>query len=157
MRQSEIISIIKNTPTLTKSFEKKYCGDRLGTGSTRDVFVFKPDDRFVVKLERDIVYNNLAFVNVSEWQNWCRNLYFQNMADFLAPCLTINRSGQILIQRRATRRIDGDRRPYPKRIPNWLTDTKTFNFGWINDKFVCVDYSFLISRDFKMKRAKYWK
>lgn len=156
MKQSEIVYLIKKTPTLTKSFQKIYCGDFLGQGVTRSVYVFKPDDRFVIKLEPNISKNGFAFVNVGEWHNWLTCMYFSKMADFLAPCLTINQSSQILIQRRAIRTIDGDKRPYPKYIPNWLTDTKKFNFGWIGDKFVCVDYPHLIARDFKMKRAKYW-
>lgn len=156
MRQSEIISIIKNTPNLTKSFEKKYCGDFIGSGIYRDVYIFKHDDRFVVKLERDIYKNGLSFQNVGEWRNWCEHLHYDAVAKFLAPCLTINRSGQILIQRRATRPIDGDNRKPPKLIPNLLTDTKIFNFGWIGDDFVSVDYSFMIRTDLKMKKAKYW-
>jgi hypothetical protein len=156
MKQSEIISIIKNTPTLTKKFEKKYCGDFLGKGIHRDVYTFKQDDRFVVKLERDFSKNSLVFSNIGEWRNWCEHLYYTKVSSFLAPCLTINNSGQILIQRRVTREIDGDKRTPPKYLPNLLTDTKLFNFGWIDDKFVCVDYSTMIRTDLKMKKARYW-
>lgn len=156
MKQSEIISIVKNTPTLTKSFEKKYCGDFLGKGIYREVFLFKPDHRFVVKLERSILKNDLSFQNVGEWRNWCEHLHYTAVSKFLAPCLTINISSQILIQRRATRPIDGDDRKPPKMIPNLLTDTKLFNFGWIGDDFVSFDYSFMIRTDLKMKKAKYW-
>lgn len=149
MRQAEIIKILNKTKNV-----HSLCGQHIGSGLYRDVYVLKQDHRWVVKVERDMTTG--VFANVTEWRNWIMNKEFTRVSKFLAPCVSINEYGNVLIQRRVRRVIDGDKRLFPARIPNWLTDTKINNFGWIGNQFVCCDYSFLVNCAFKMKRAKYW-
>lgn len=60
-----------------------------------------------------------------------------------------------MIQKRVEHR---KRKDYPKYIPAVFTDTKLKNFGWIGDRFVCCDYSYLpfTLGKYKMKYAKWW-
>lgn len=153
MKKSEIVSIIKNVKSVSE-FKKQYCGQHLGEGTHRDVYVFTKDHKWVVKIEKDM--SDLQFINAMEWQNWNWNLYFEVLNKFLAPCLTISKCGRILIQRRAKREIDGGSSKYPTHLPNWITDIKRQNFGWIGKRFVCIDYPHLINIQFRMRKAKYW-
>jgi len=48
-------------------------------------------------------------------------------------------------------------KPRPKEIPDFFTDIKWDNFGWIGNKFVCHDYGFLyrfIKYENKMRKIK---
>lgn len=144
--------LLKGAPLTEEYFIKQYCGDWLATGLHRKVFVFKPDDRFVVKME--IGYKE--FANIGEWRNWEWNKAWEKFSQWLAPCEWISDDGIFLIQRRVQRIIDGGSNKYPKKIPALLTDTKYFNFGWLDGRLVCCDYPNLISTDFRMKQAKWW-
>src|SRR5687768_12087626 len=146
--------LLLRAPKRKTAFRKKYCGKKLGSGLYRDVYIFKPDDRYVVKIERNM--GTGAFANATEWRNYINNRQWTQLGPWLAPCEAISNSGQILIQQRAVRIVDGGSKEYPSKIPSLLTDTKFFNFGWIGKKFVCFDYSFLLSCDFKMKKVKWW-
>lgn len=130
---------------------KKLCGEHLGTGLYREVFVLKQDPDYVLKIEYDP--STGMFANVTEWRNWVNNKEFKFLAPWLAPCESINQTGQVLIQRRVS--WEGkSRKDYPKRIPWVITDTKLKNFGWIGDRFVCCDYSYLLEYNRnKMKRV----
>lgn len=154
MRQSEIIYIIKNIKSVS-SFKKQYCGQHLGTGTYREVFIFAPDDKWVVKIETDMT--QLEFINALEYHNWNWNRFFTAFNKFLAPCLTISKCGRVLIQRRVTREIDGRKKSYPTHLPNWITDTKRQNFGWLGKQFVCCDYPHLIDIQFRMRKVKFLK
>lgn len=133
---------------VTKKDAKKFiCGKLLGSGVTRDVYEFKPDPRFVVKIERDQSMGN--FCNVTEWRNYIDNRYWKWFAKYLAPCELISWDGVILIQRRIEFR---DRIEYPIEIPAMFTDTKYSNFGWIGNQFVCCDYAFI---PFTLPKKKY--
>ena len=153
MKQSEIIKLFNKNQKLSLVV-KNLCGQHLGSGLFRDVYVFKQDHKWVIKIERDT--NNGAFANATEWRNWINNAEFSKMAKFLAPCLTISEYSNVLIQRRVMREIDGCKNEFPKYIPSWFTDTKRGNFGFIGKQFVCCDYSFLRNVDFKMNKAKFW-
>lgn len=132
------------------------CGERLGGGTYRDVFVLKQNPDYVVKLERHAWQGN--FANVTEWRNYINNREWKWFSKWLAPCEMINETGEILIQRRI---IHGRRKDYPKHIPVPFTDLKLQNFGWIGKQFVCCDYSFIPIffvkvGGKKMKFAKWW-
>lgn len=153
MRQSEIIKILEKHKKIGSLIDNA-CGELIGSGCHRDVYIFKHDDRWVIKIERDMSIAN--FANVCEWRNWVNHAPYKDFSKFLAPCLAIDETGRVLIQRRAKREIDGAKIVYPTHLPNWLTDTKKFNFGMIGKQFVCVDYSFLVPPAFRMRKAKYW-
>ena len=136
---------------------KILCGEKIGSGLYREVFVLKENPSFVVKVERD--QSTGQFANVTEWRNYIDNREWKWFAKYLASCEFISASGRILIQRRLEHR---DKKEYPKKIPAMFTDTKYKNFGWIGNQFVCCDYSFIpfyIVRKGgkKFKRAKWWE
>ena len=135
---------------------KLVCGKRIGRGLYRDVFIFKHDPNYVVKVERD--QSTAQFANVTEWRNYIDNKEWKWFAKYLAPCEYISVDGRILIQRRVEHR---DHKEYPKEIPAMFCDVKYQNFGWIGKQFVCCDYSFIpfyivsVGKS-KYKRAKWW-
>lgn len=153
MKQSEILSIISGHRTLPAVI-KNHCGELIGEGVHRDVYILKHDDKWVVKIERDMSAGN--FTNAMEWRNYVNHKDYIGFGEYLAPIIAINETGQFMIQRRAERVIDGCKKHFPTHIPNWFTDTKKANFGWIGKQFVCFDYPFLIAPAFRMKKAKYW-
>jgi hypothetical protein len=136
--------------------EKRMCGELLGRGVHRDVYVLKQDPRYVVKIERDP--STGSFANVTEWRNYINNKEWKFLGDWLAPCELINETGQVLIQRRVSRE-GKTKKDYPKEIPCMFTDTKYINFGWIGDRFVCCDYSYLAyfsTTKSPWKKVRWW-
>jgi len=133
-----------------KHIVKNICGEKLGHGATRAVYVLKHNPKYVVKIEHHP--ENGDFANVGEFRNYLNysETFLQN---WLAPCQVINETGQVLIQQR----VYNSEKKHPEKIPTVFTDTKRANFGWIKNKFVCCDYSFLVfPLPNKLKRAKWW-
>jgi hypothetical protein len=152
VRQSQILKELGKLKNVSASFFiKKFCGDQIGYGAYRDVYVFKHDPKYVVKIERDMKTG--VFANVREWTIWEDNKDWIQLGPWLAPCLIILDTGQIMIQARAEFR---DRKMYPKKVPSVLTDRKYKNFGWVRGRFCCIDYGMLIQVPFKMVNAKWW-
>ena len=137
-----------------QEIRKKFCGLRIGKGSSRSVYIFKPDDRYVVKIEK--MGRDRYFANIREHSNWDYNYEWKRMSRWLAPVVWISIDGGIMIQQRAEREIDGNNNQYPAKIPSLITDRKRANFGWIGDQFVCVDYPYLLNISFRMTKAEYW-
>lgn len=135
--QNPIIRLLQGKSI--EQVKKKLCGQLLGTGVYRDVYVFKQYPEFVIKIERDMSIAN--FTNVSEWRNYIDLQNWKWFGRFLAPCEAISMDGQILIQYRVSFK---EKKKYPKKIPVYFTDVKIDNFGWIGRKFVCCDYAFLL-------------
>lgn len=149
---STLIKAIHGRRTV-KGIAKVICGELLGQGTHRDVYVLRQDPSYVVKIEREP--GRGAFANAMEYRNWMDNKDWKFLASYLAPCILINETGQVMIQKRVSR--DGKRRKdYPKRIPSVITDRKFKNFGWIGDQFVCCDYSFFRICTPKMDRVNWW-
>lgn len=128
---------------------KAICGEKIGSGCYRDVYVLKQNPDYVVKIEREPG----AFCNVQEWCNWINCKEWVAFSNWLAPCEMITEDGRVLIQRRVTH---GKRKDYPKHIPSFFLDLKVKNFGWIDGRFVCVDYPWLNPGKLKMQYAKWW-
>ena len=146
-----IKALLTNKGPLT--IVKKLCGEKIGSGAYRDVYVLKAFPDYVVKIERDM--STARFANVTEWQNYVNNAHWNLLDGWLAPCLMINQTGSVLVQQRVT---PGRRKDYPKYIPAVFTDLKLQNSGWIDGKFCCCDYSFMttVIGKKKMKYAKWW-
>lgn len=132
---------------------KFLCGEQIGEGLYRDVYVLKQNPNYVVKVEADP--SRTTFANVTEWRNYIDNKDWKFLALWLASCEAINETGQILIQERVNWN-NKKRKDYPKYIPSVFTDLKLKNFGWIGDRFVCCDYSMFVLGEVKMKYAKWW-
>lgn len=112
------------------------CGDLLGTGRDRDVFVTKTDPERVIKIERTA----RSFQNASEWMVWTA-LREYNARLWLAPCYDISVYGSALVQAR-TVPLTEDRLKRTM-VPNWMCDLKPENFGILNDRVVAHDYGTL--------------
>jgi hypothetical protein len=134
------------------------CGEKLGSGVSRDVFACKLRPELVVKVETDFDYR--SFANVAEMRIWCDNRDHKAVADWLAPCEYLSPDGRILLQAR----VDvlqppfkpGDKLP-PDKIPAFLTDRKHSNFGWYQGRLVCCDYALTIAtHSTRMTNAEYW-
>jgi hypothetical protein len=129
-------------------------GEALGIGIHRKVGVFNPDPTLVIKCAIDC-----PNINVLEEEIWMM-VKDTDIAKWFAPCVSISPGGIFLLQKRAERR---PRSEYPKEIPAFFTDTKYSNFGWIDGRFVCVDYASFISTSMshkwskKMKKADFWE
>jgi len=125
----------------------------------RDVYALKKFPDYVVKIERDMT--QAMFANATEWRNYINNRYWGFVNDWMAPCISINHTGSLMVQRRVY--WEGRRRKdYPKYVPAVFTDLKLRNFGWTSDdQFVCCDYSYMVVFPVavgkkKMRYAKWW-
>lgn len=112
------------------------CGEYLGGGIARKVFAHAFDPTLVIKFEQD----GGSFQNVMEWQAWNR-VKHTKIAKWFAPCVGISATGAVLIQRRTT--IAG-MSEYPDKLPSFLTDIKTSNYGMLDGRFVAHDYGFTL-------------
>lgn len=131
---------------------KLICGEQIGEGLFRDVYVLKQNPEYVVKVERNPRLT--SFCNVMEWRHYNDNKEWEWFVKWLAPCVLINETGQVLIQRRVTH---GPRKDYPKYVPAVFTDLKVRNFGFADGKFMCCDYAYLVLYPNKpMRYAKWW-
>lgn len=119
-------------PSVWTDFLTLFCGDFLGSGIGREVYVLRTDPTKVVKIEM----RSESFQNVTEWQTW-EALKNTHCSKWLAPCQFISACGICLIQDRVDPLTDKHKR---RKIPEWLTDMKTDNFGLIGDQVVARDY-----------------
>lgn len=133
--------------------KKHLCGPKIGKGKFRDTYVFKYDSSVVIKIERNI--NKGMFCNVTEWRNFCDSRWTP-LEKWLAKCLLISATGQVLVQVRCDRIIDGVKKKMPKKIPSVFTDLHTANWGVYNGKWVCYDYPFFLNK-WNMKKSKFVK
>ena len=108
-------------------------GELLGVGSSRTVFAHPTSDKLVIKVEDSAS----TFQNVLEWEHWLDIKLTKNVK-WVAPCVSISYSGTFLIQERTT---DLKESQMPKLLPMWITDRHINNFGMLNGKVVCRDYS----------------
>lgn len=149
---------IKNAGARIATIQKSICGELLGRGVYRDVYVLKFNPEFVVKIERDP--GTGQFANVTEWRNYNDFKDWDLLKDWLAPIELISETGQVMIQRRVS--LEGKRKKdFPAKIPWPFSDLKYKNFGWLNGRFVCCDYSWFRYPTRKPKEgdlvtAKWW-
>lgn len=134
--------------TLYKDAFNFICGEYLGSGSSRDVYVYKLDNTKVIKVDKSF---DRQFANLFEYEFWLENQYDKRVSKWLAPCHELSPDGRFLIQSRA------DRIPlnfkFPKKLPTFLTDFKKSNFGLLKGKLVCIDYALTITNP-KIKLKK---
>jgi len=108
------------------------CDQPLGEGIGRRTFVFGLDYTKVIKIEDSAG----SFQNVMEWETW-QSLEGTPYDKWLAPCRHISPCGTILIMDRTRPPGRGE---LPKKLPEWLSDHKLENYGFIKSRFVCHDY-----------------
>jgi hypothetical protein len=115
------------------------CGQQLGEGHSRHVYVYNLDPKYVIKIEPKNGCNNMIeYLLWDEVQGLTGNLAW--VKDWFAPIKWISPNGRILIMERTYEKSEKVR---PRQIPNFFSDIKRNNFGWIGNKFVCHDYGFI--------------
>lgn len=107
------------------------CGERLGNGMSREVYVYRPDPTLVIKIETGGWHQN-----VQESTVWDRVKFVDGISEWFAPVVQLSAYGQILLQKRTEPAT-----VFPDKIPAFLTDCKPGNFGMLNGKFVAHDYA----------------
>lgn len=153
MKIKDLYNLLKNTKTTdARKFKKLYCGKELNRGTTRIVYEFVPDSRYVVKIE------NSSFNNIYEWTIYMDSNINEKIRSYFAECLWISKNGKILVQRKVKHKIRSN--SYPKEIPHFFNDLKLTNYGWIGKRFVVCDYAnFNLIKGMRNinKKAGWWK
>lgn len=130
--------------TRRKELQSLFLGEQIGEGMSRKVYEYHDPltgavDRAVVKYEGQLVAGH--FQNVAEWEIW-EWVRATPMQKWFAPCYAISPCGLYLIQAR----VDPLRRKeWPKKLPAFLGDLKTENFGMLEGRVVACDYGTGIS------------
>lgn len=125
-------------------------GKRLGFGIHREVYELRGRPDVVLKVE----ITGRTFANVTEWEVWQRVQYAPAIAKWFAPCVEIDQSGHVMIQKRT--------KPMPDRVwqtlevPHYFTDLKPDNWGLFRGRPVCHDYALnlLMERGMGGKKLK---
>lgn len=151
LKRVDVIQEIGDYPFVAQDLARFALGDFIGSGAYRYVFEFDLIPNTVIK------YCPEADANVLEMAVW-KAAKGQKYAKWLAPCLHISFQGHFLIQRKCKPVKYTDK--LPKMIPDFFTDIKLENFGWIGKQLVCHDYQFLtraIDRSMHVMRKETWK
>lgn len=121
-------------------------GDCIGEGAYRKVYELRHSKDKIIKVEQNVG----AFHNVREWTLWHEARWIPGVSEWLAPCVSISKNGNYLIQRKTTPVALED---MPATCPRFLTDRKIQNFGWYNGKIVAHDYA-LMNIEFGKRQVK---
>lgn len=113
-------------------------GDRLGDGISREVYVYRGNTNFVIKVE---VNATDLFQNIMEYRFFQDAQGCKELTKWLAPCVRISPHGNWMIQERTMPvGLPELKRKY-KRVPIFLHDLKDTNWGKLpNGRIVCHDY-----------------
>lgn len=129
------------------------CGEKLGSGSFRDVFLCAVDHSLVVKVEHGSREEDWRqFHNFREWLFW-ESEYEKSVRKWLAPCIKLSPDGRLLLQKRVE-----PLRPheYPKKLPAFMTDLRINNLGWFEGRVVACDYAYTTqTSDSTLKNVKW--
>ncbi len=116
-----------DSPVLHKEGFRMLCDDELiGFGMSREVFNSPLFPDCVVKVED----GDKSFQNVIEWNTWLR-VKGTKHSKWFAPCVAISPCGAVLLQKKTLPVLK-----YPKKLPPFLGDTKTSNYGMYKSLFV---------------------
>lgn len=117
-----------------------FLGQKIGSGSYRSVYEFNPNpQKYVVKIEplsTDCNSNEFLIWNEISWLKG----ELSCVKNWFAPVLWMSPNAKVLIMERTFEKSNLTR---PDKIPDFMTDIKFENYGWIGNKFVCHDYGFL--------------
>lgn len=108
-------------------------GDSICHGTHRHVFNHATNKDWIVKVENGAQ----SFMNIAEYQVW-QSVKETKLAKWFAPVLEISPSGLLLIMPRCQVATIND--DLPKSVPAFMTDLKPENWGWLDGRWVCLDY-----------------
>lgn len=129
------------------------CGEFLGEGVHRKVYVYRPDETLVIKCAIEDPTGNII-----ESEIWDM-VKETSIARWFAPVEAISRCGMYMLQKRVEHR---PKEEYPKLVPHFFGDRKYSNYGWLNGKLVACDYvGFFVASmshkwSAKMEKAGWW-
>jgi len=115
-----------------REFLEFICGPRLGAGMSREVFRYRIDPKYVIKIELE----EFTFQNVAEMETW-DNVKFSPLAKWFAPIKAISGCGRFMLQQYAEPLASI---ALPAEMPAFFTDFKPGNYGRIGKQVVAVDY-----------------
>jgi hypothetical protein len=118
------------SPFIHKEAFNILCTNQLGKGISRTVYSSEILDDCVIKIEDSAGF----FQNIAEWTVW-DIVKDTKHAKWFAPCVAISPCGSILVQKKTIASLK-----YPKKLPGFLDDTSTENYGTYDGRFVCHDY-----------------
>lgn len=127
---------IVDNPSLSYDLITSFIGREIGTGCYRAVHEFQLDSNYVIKLEPgNTDCNTIESMMWAEIEGLKGNLEW--VKDWFAPVSWISPNGKILVMKRT---YDKPNKKKPEKVPSFLWDVKSDNFGWIGNKYVCHDY-----------------
>lgn len=130
------ISDLLNMTPVALDFVTCLCGEFIGSGSFRSVFNHNLDDRYVVKIEPlNTLCNIVEYMIYEEVQGLTGDLEW--VKDWFCPVVWLSPNGRILVMKKTQQR---NNRKKPEKIPKFLWDVKSNNFGWVGNKYMCHDY-----------------
>lgn len=143
LNSTEEIYTLSNLASVNTDIILMLCGEKIGSGATRAVYEYNMNPKkFVVKIEPlDINDCNLQeYLLWQEIKGLTGNLAW--VKDWFAPVHYCSPNGKVLIMERTypPSQLTGN---LPKKVPEFMSDIKLQNFGWIGKKFVCHDYGFI--------------
>lgn len=136
--ESMIEGFLKDTDLVRENMNF-LCGELIGSGSFRDVFQYQLDPNYVVKIQRE----KGMFNNIIEFEIW-KLVMGSEYEKYFARCSWISDGGRIMLQRKTTPFTK--RKPAPEVIPNFFTDIKDSNFGYIGKQLTAHDYDYSLVR-----------
>lgn len=124
---------------------KHFLGDLVSRGTARDVFVF--NDEYVLKVEN----KERSFQNVNEHRVW-EEVKNTKWSKWFAPIQNISPCGILVVQRKV-KPLESIN-DLPSHIPNFFTDLKLSNYGWLDGEFVAIDYGLTLLDHVGLNKAK---
>lgn len=145
---TNFIDLFKEDIFLLGDFSDFFLGNCIGTGCSRSVYEYRIDPKYVVKIDRTNLFNN-----VTEWDIY-HNLKDSPLGKWLAPCIALSSCGRVMLQRKT---IPIKFAKLPVMVPSYFADTKLQNWGRIGNNIVCHDYAnhAFFSGGNKMVKAKW--
>lgn len=137
-RLSDIKEVVRlnENPVVQVDLTASICGKRIGGGSFRDVYEYNLNPDFVVKIETgNSCCNTVEAMIWEEVKELSGKLEW--VKDWFAPVEWLSPNGKIIVMRKTAQ---NDKKKKPERVPKFLWDVKTENFGWYKGNYVCHDY-----------------
>src|SRR5690606_24055767 len=113
-----------------------FCGELIGSGISRQVYVFDLDPTRVIKFEFARTY----YSNTLEAQMWSRVRDVKGIAAWFAPVYFISDHGRWMIQARTMPVTLDELRKEVPRVPMCFIALKAGHWGRLNGRIVCHDY-----------------
>ena len=142
-RDKDILEYANGDPILIMEAFRFILGEKIGEGESRAVYDYAFDKNWVIK-----VALKFPFDNVLENDIW-HIVKNSEDAKWFAEVRWISPSGHLLLQRKTNPCTE-----IPEKIPDFFTDIKSANFGYIGKQFVCHDYAYSIYRFIGLHKTK---